>query len=96
MSGQRCTEQHAAIGERQYADQLPAVGIQAPHHQFKGCRHIFFRQRSAADVIGHLVVMGLDFLDQQDEPGVVERLAQLAQFLDVVNPIAVVTDHYYT
>jgi hypothetical protein len=46
-------------------------------------------------VIGHLIVMGLNFLDQQDEPGVVERLAQLAQLLDVVNPIAVVTDHYY-
>jgi hypothetical protein len=46
-------------------------------------------------VIRHLVVMGLDLLDQLDQPGVVQRLAQVTQLLDIVNPTAVVPHHYY-
>jgi hypothetical protein len=46
-------------------------------------------------VISHLIVLGLDLLDQQDQTGVVQRLAQIAQFLDIVDPTAVVPHHYY-
>ena len=95
MAGQRRTEQHATVGKRQHADQLPAIGIQATRHQLEGGRNVLLGQRSAADVIRHLIVIGLDLLDQQDQPGVVQRLAQIAQLLDIVNPTAVVPDHYY-
>ncbi|MNF85275.1 hypothetical protein D3C84_676630 [compost metagenome] len=95
MTGQRRAEQHATVGKRQHADQLPAIGLQAPHHQLEGGRHVLLGQGRAADVVCHLVVMGLDFLDQQDQPGVIQRLAQIAQLLDIVNPTAVVPHHYY-
>ena len=95
MTGQRRTEQHATVGKRQHADQLPAIGVQAPHHQLEGGRYVLLGQRSAADMVRHLIVIGLDLLDQQDQPGVVQRLAQIAQLLDIVNPTAVVPHHYY-
>ena len=46
-------------------------------------------------MVRYLIVTGLNFLDQQDQPGVVERLAEIAQLMDIVHPIAVVPDHYY-
>ncbi|MNT27732.1 hypothetical protein D3C72_1633730 [compost metagenome] len=95
MTGQSRPQQHAAIRERQHADQFPAVGIQATDHPFKGRRHVALRQRCAADMIGHLIIMRLNVLDQQDQPRVVHRFAEIAQLLDIVNPTAVVPHHYY-
>jgi len=46
-------------------------------------------------VIRDLIVIGLNLLDHQDQPGVIECLAEVAQLLDIVNPVAVVPDHYY-
>jgi hypothetical protein len=95
MGSQRRTEQHATVGKGQHPDQFPAVGTQATRHQFERDRHIFRRQGSAAHVIRHLIIISLNLLDQQDQPGVVEFSAEVAQLLDIVNPIAVVPDHYY-
>ena len=42
-----------------------------------------------------LVVIGLNLLDQQNQPCVIALSAKVAQLLDIVNPIAVVPDHHY-
>jgi hypothetical protein len=46
-------------------------------------------------VICHLIIIRLNLLDQQDQPGVVAFSAEVAQLADIVNPIAVVPDHYH-
>ncbi|MNL89173.1 hypothetical protein D3C87_2193390 [compost metagenome] len=46
-------------------------------------------------MIRHLIVIWLNLLDQQNQPGVIALSAKVAQLLDIVNPIAVVPDHYH-
>ncbi|MNI66111.1 hypothetical protein D3C73_1216550 [compost metagenome] len=95
MGGQRGAQQHATVGKRQHANQLPVVDAEATRHQVHRFHDVLSRHRGGANVVRHLVVIGLDLLDHQDQPGVVERLAKVAQLADIVHPLAVVTDHYY-
>jgi hypothetical protein len=69
-----------AIRKRQHPNQLPAIGIKATDHQFERGRNVFLGQRCTANMISDLIVLGLDLLDQQDEPRVGSDLHKSRSF----------------